>query len=227
MQKTTGYARLLAIWLLAFVTAALVFLLFPQVDIAFSQLFYAEGFAAAKDPLLKLLRTIYLDSVWALGLLSIGGALWFWWKRRFALARACGYVATGMLLGPGLLTNGILKAYWGRARPDAVAEFGGDKIFSPPLLMSDQCASNCSFVSGEGSGIFAAFFLLTGVFWGKLGPKARVLWVSVGGLIAIYGSGLRVAFGRHFFSDTLFAALFMALIAIVLHRVFRLGSASE
>ena len=55
--------------------------------------------------------------------------------------------------GPGLVVNGVLKAFWGRARPSQILEFGGAAQFTPPVQIADQCARNCSFVSGEASGV--------------------------------------------------------------------------
>ena len=58
-------------------------------------------------------------------------------------------------LGPGLVVNGILKEHWGRARPRDVTQFGGDRRFTPALVIADQCERNCSFSAGHPSAGFA------------------------------------------------------------------------
>ena len=55
------------------------------------------------------------------------------------------YVVGSIVLGPGIIVNGIFKSLWGRARPSQIVEFGGDKIYTPPLVITDQCDWNCSF----------------------------------------------------------------------------------
>ena len=71
--------------------------------------------------------------------------------------------------------------------------------FTPPLIPSDQCDRNCSFVSGESASIFALFFaagLMGGARW-------RVLLGT--GLALGTGAGLlRMAQGGHYLSDVIF-----------------------
>lgn len=62
-----------------------------------------------------------------------------------------------MLVGPFLIVNGIFKTFWGRARPRDIDLFGGSKAFSLPLEISNQCAWDCSFMSGHTA---VAFWLL-------------------------------------------------------------------
>jgi lipid A 4'-phosphatase len=124
------------------------------------------------------------------------------------------------ILGPGVLVNLVLKSVSGRARPADVTLFGGDANFTPAWLFSDQCVSNCSFVSGEGSG--AAALVISGVlvllelrsrlgdFWLRIGTTALVL-------LGVMAAAQRVATGRHFLSDTVFAILLIFGLAVVLH----------
>ena len=46
-------------------------------------------------------------------------------------AKAWLFLFLGLLVGPGLVVNGILKDHWGRARPAEIIEFGGTAHFSP------------------------------------------------------------------------------------------------
>ncbi len=205
----------------ACIASGLIFTIFPQIDLWAASLFFGpEGFALANDPFLQKLRnTLWRLSVLVpialLGLILAGFVL-----RRLRAAVCLGPLAF-MLLGPGLLVNGLLKAYWGRARPADVTEFGGLAQFTPPLTITDQCLRNCSFVSGEGAGIVAIslviFFLLSR--W--LSPGAQQALVVGLIVLCIAGAGLRVAMGRHFLSDVIFAALFMAILFRLMLPLFR------
>jgi len=227
MLARSRIGNLMLLWVVIFVLAAGVFLIWPGIDLAVTRLFYADGqFPAAGNPALQLLRSAFFAMTWAVFLAGLAVAVLGVLKQKSSWLRGGAFVALGMLLGPAVLANGIFKAHWGRARPEAVTEFGGNAQFTPPLLLSDQCPANCSFISGEGSGVFAVFFLLTALVWTRTGPLGRSLWLVFAGGAALFGAGMRVAFGGHFLSDTIFAALFMALIALVLYRLLRPGPAA-
>ena len=142
-----------------FILAIGLFALWPHLDIRVSGLFYdpAAGFWLAASPCLERLRMV----VWHL---STGMVLFSIIALAASLSgrplpsiqtRQAAFIFLLYLLGPLLLVNGILKSHWGRARPADIVEFGGTRMFSPPYLPADQCASNCSFVSGEGAAAVA------------------------------------------------------------------------
>jgi membrane-associated PAP2 superfamily phosphatase len=132
--------------------------------------------------------------------------------------RATLFVLATFALGPGLIVNGVLKENWGRARPRALLEFGGDAAFSPAWWISDQCARNCSFVSGEAAG---AFGLVALVF---LVPKEQRPAMSVFTLsFAAIVSLTRIAVGAHFLSDVLIAWLITLSVMIALDQVILKG----
>jgi lipid A 4'-phosphatase len=131
--------------------------------------------------------------------------------KRLERARSLFMLAV-LVIGPGVVTNLVLKDNLGRARPRDVIEFGGTKSFTPPLLPSRECPRNCSFVSGEASSMFAVFFalalLLPPYRWGLL----------IGGIAAGSLAGVvRIFQGAHFLSDVVFAGIFMALTVSLLH----------
>jgi len=122
-----------------------------------------------------------------------------------------------LALGPGLLVNVGLKDHWHRPRPVQVTAFGGPDAFRPFDTRDGQCRRNCSFVSGEGSSSFwtVAPALLAPPPWRTLALGAALLFAAATGL-------LRMAFGGHFLSDTLFAALLTwFVIAATWALVFR------
>jgi lipid A 4'-phosphatase len=109
-------------------------------------------------------------------------------------------------MGPGLVANLLLKDHWGRARPRHVAEFGGPKTFTPPLIPANQCPRNCSFVSGEAASIFLPFYAVAFVV-----PQWAAALVAAGTLLGFASGAVRVSQGAHFLSDVIFAGVFMAL----------------
>ncbi|OYX21132.1 MAG: hypothetical protein B7Z04_04035 [Rhodobacterales bacterium 32-66-9] len=210
----------------ALALALAVFAIWPQLDIAVSSWFYRSGagFWLAGDPWVEGLRNL----VWNVSILVfVASALVcvVALVRRRAdseTGRVAGFVFLLYLLGPILLVDGILKRFWGRARPATITDFGGDRAFTPPWLPSDQCASNCSFVSGEGSAAaaLALSFLVCAPIARRMLPRVAFrLYVVAGVLLPAAGLALRVMTGRHFLSDTVFAVLFVSAIALVLRRL--------
>jgi lipid A 4'-phosphatase len=196
----------------ACVACGLIFTLFPQIDLWTSALFYdGSAFPFENSSALQTLR----EAIWTLTLLvplcllalSVAGLV-----LRPVRAAICLGPLAFMLLGPGLVVNGILKAHWGRARPADVTEFGGLAQFTPPLTITDQCLRNCSFVSGEAAGIVAASLVIFYLLARHLSPKTRRALTLALVTLSIIGAGMRVTMGRHFLSDVIFAALFMALL---------------
>lgn len=127
----------------------------------------------------------------------------------------CGFMIAVLVMGPGVVANFILKDNVGRARPRDVIEFGGSKEFAPPLVPSAECARNCSFVSGEASSMFALFFGLALAL-----PRYRRRLLVAGLTIGLVAGGVRIIQGAHFFSDVMFAGVFMALTVSVLDVAF-------
>ena len=202
----TSRATEFRIALVAFGLLAALFIAFPQIDLAASGLFY-QG-----DGKWLLSR----DSAWLVlpywGLPRLGQALLvalivllllsFW--RRFpklkARRAAIGFLLVGGLLGPILLVDATLKEHSGRTRPVNTVNFGGSKQFTPAFIPADQCAKNCSFVSGH---VATASFIMA---FGWLGaPAVRRRWllasIAFGGVFAL----VRMVPGGHFLSDTIFA----------------------
>lgn len=229
-QSSAEFRRNLAVLLALLVTAAAVFSIWPGIDLWVAARFYdgAGVFAAETSRLGQTLRYLVWDLsivmfcaavvLWVAGLFGrrvrgIGPAMW-------------GFIALLFLLGPVLLSDTLLKEYWGRARPASVADFGGDRAFTPFWDKTDQCAANCSFVSGEASGAAAlaiALMVLAPALTRGWPGAARAGYVAAAVGLPLAAIAQRVAAGRHFLSDVVFAALFVALIALVLHRILLRG----
>ncbi len=100
-----------------------------------------------------------------------------------------------------------MKDHWHRPRPIQVVEFGGADPFRPYDRLDGLCVRNCSFVSGEGASSFwtVAPALLLPPPWRAVALLGALCFAAAAGT-------LRMAFGGHFLSDTLFAALFTWLV---------------
>lgn len=219
--KMTGWVLLGAIGVFS-----LVFLVAPEIDIWFSGLFFneADRFSHSFDKTFAVIRAIFMYGLMLMAFLTllllihnalIGG-------RRKISMNVWGFMVASFLVGPIGFVNGILKTYWGRARPADIEFFGGDKTFTPPMVITDQCDVNCSFVSGEGSAIATALIVLAIVLW----PNLKGIWRSVALYfvlpMSIFGISLRIITGRHFLSDTIFGALYCALIVWFLYGLFKM-----
>jgi lipid A 4'-phosphatase len=203
-----------------------VFAVWPGLDLSVSAAFFdGAGFPVAQDARAETVRLIIWDLAIAVALTSAGllGASLLLRKPMLRLpARNWGLILALFVLGPGVLVNGILKREWGRARPADTLNFGGTRQFTPPHDITDQCAANCSFVSGESAGAMAlaiALWLILSAWRTRL-PSwvfhfGRALIIMIPLITALQ----RVAAGRHFLSDTVLASLFVALLAAVLVRV--------
>jgi len=124
-------------------------------------------------------------------------------------SRAWLYLVLALLIGPVVVVNGVFKNHWDRARPVQVTDFDGTQIFTPPLVVADQCDDNCSFVSGDA----AVMFFLHSFAYVLHRRRRMVFYAGLGaGLI---GGFLRIAMGKHFFSDVLFAGAIVVLCSVL------------
>ncbi len=196
-----------------------LFFPFETVDRALASLFYVPGesFPARFGSSYHVGVRKSVNVVTTIAAVFLGVALvWrvFLGRRFFGLSRQIVlYLVLALALGPGLLANGIFKEHWGRARPSQIVEFGGDKTYSPPLAITDQCETNCSFVSGDAS----VGFIFLALGFAARGRACKIAGFAIGaGLGSLFGF-TRIAQGGHFFSDVLYSALFMLAVAWLLH----------
>lgn len=204
---------------LALAAMALLFSAWPALDLLASALFHDRTLGFVGDRV-WLVEAFYRGVPWvgragALMALIVAVACWrrpglgigpCWRRRWFGFGLA-------MLLGVGLLVNGVLKEGWGRPRPAAIAPFGGAASFEPALRPGAQCRTNCSFVSGHA----ATGYALMG--FGLIGSDAtRRRWWRAG-LVAGVAIGLaRMAQGGHFLSDVLFSGLAIWGVCLLLRE---------
>lgn len=219
--------RAILLLVVAILGAGLVFWLFPGIDLAVSRYFFdGIGFPVASNRGVEALRvTLYTaeDITFVLTLALLIVTLWRRAPIMGLVSRDWGFQLTVFVLGPGVLANLILKRLWGRARPWRVTEFGGTAQFTPPWQITDQCQANCSFISGEMSGATALMIALLMILAANriwMGESIYRLGQTVALALPLVTAWQRVAVGRHFLSDVVFAGLFVTLIAAVLARLF-------
>lgn len=189
-----------------FALLAVLFVAFPEIDLAASGVFHRDGrwsFSGGNWPLFELLYRGTPRIGQALLVILAGGLLLGQIKRlRWLHARRAvfGFLLAAALLGPVLLVDATLKDGWHRARPATVEAFGGPLKFTPAFVPTDQCPKNCSFVSGH---VATAAFVMA--FGWLAAPAVRRRWLlaslASGGLLAV----VRISAGGHFLSDTIFA----------------------
>jgi membrane-associated PAP2 superfamily phosphatase len=196
----------------------LAFGVFPQLDLDLAGLFFdpsAGGFWGRLDPVLNTLRDLSRLLVTLLAApagLALLGKLVLPRRRMLIPGRAAVLMIGALALGPGLVTNSILKNHWDRPRPIDVIQFGGEEHFVAWWDPRGDCPGNCSFVAGEPAG----------AFW-TLAPAALVppAWRGLATAAALaFGAGIglvRMAAGGHFFTDVAFSGLFTFLIIWLLH----------
>jgi lipid A 4'-phosphatase len=218
--RSVTSAALKAPLLLLVIGVAAALTLWGGIDKGFSALFYepGRGFPAWHNPLAATLRLSTRGSAFGVGIFLLFALLWrvILGRPLFALRRAAVvYLIAVFLLGPALIVNGVLKEEWGRARPSQIVEFGGDKHYTPPLIIAHECSRNCSFVSGEASLGFA--FVAFG--FAALTPRRRRLGIAAGLTLGSAFGLLRIAQGGHFLSDVYFAGVLMVALAWLLHEL--------
>ena len=215
--RQTGW---LLIAFLAFFTV--LFLNFPKIDLWFSSFFFSGTFAQRGNPTFEFIRYIFIDGLTILAILCVVLLVrsWMIGQRRAVPIQVWAYIVATFITGPLVMANGLFKSYWGRARPAEVEYFGGNADFSPPILISDQCDTNCSFVSGEGSAIATFIIVFTVVIWPNMTSRWKAATLYVGLPMSRSGIALRIITGRHFLSDTIFAVLFCGAIAWAFFHIF-------
>lgn len=208
----------LAIALTIAVVVGVVFAVHPRLDIDISALFYNRQnnlFDVNAQPWVNHSRAAarwLITLIFAPACLAVIGKLLMPKRRMLIGGRAALLLIVTMAFGPGVLTNLVLKDHWGRARPIDITQLGGTFRFTPWWDPRGECPNNCSFVAGEPSGAFwtVAPAALAPPQWRPLAYAAAIA----------FGSGigvLRMAGGGHFFTDIVFAGVFMFLVVWALY----------
>ncbi len=215
-EQPSGFARAkglpaasgILLYLLLLSALALVFALWPGLDMATTQFArsLADGAFAPRDgtwwPLYAWMQPAFF--AFAIGVLLLGLASWFLRRPLLGVTpRRAFFVVLSLALIQGLAIDVYLKSGFGRARPREMEAFGGDFLFTPFYLVSQACQKNCSFVSGHAGMAFSSVVL-------SFLPQKRAhrLWILVFALaFGLITGWMRVIQGGHFLSDVLFSGM--------------------
>ncbi|GAB6888269.1 phosphatase PAP2 family protein [Desulfothermus okinawensis JCM 13304] len=122
------------------------------------------------------------------------------------------YLFLVMVIGPGIIVNGILKGHWGRPRPRQTKTFNG-KLPYRTFWQKGTSGMGRSFPSGHAS---VGFYLFTPYFvFRKKQKKWAYFFLTLG-----IGSGLliglaRIIQGAHFITDIIYSGLIVYLTGLV------------
>ncbi len=218
-SKQTGFHLFLV--LMTTLVASVGFYLNPSIDMAVSQYFFdGEQFPLRHNGVLQALRQA---NFWA-GTLVIGASVALVMSRR--LRKAVG-VNLGRALVPlitygvgvGLIVNMFLKDTFGRARPRDTLGLGGDHPLSAAWELSEACASNCSFTSGEAAGAMAMMSMVYLIPAGQRTTR-RIAQLLLG-LLAVALSFNRILFGGHYLSDVVLSMLIVTVVMMTAELLVR------
>ena len=210
-MNRTGLAIALAVAALV----GVVFGVYPQFDLDVSALFFdankrtfemgGQAWTLYSRDVASALITLLV----APAFVAIVGKLTLPRRRMLIGGRAALLLIVTLALGPGVLANKIFKEHWGRMRPVDVTQFGGTDRFTPWWDPRGPCTENCSFIAGEPSG---AFWTLAPAALAP--PQWRLLTYGAALTFGAFVGSLRIAAGGHFFTDVMFAGVFMFLAGV-------------
>ncbi|WP_018014657.1 phosphatase PAP2 family protein [Teredinibacter turnerae] len=209
-------SKLLRWDLAACLTCAVVFLLWPNIDLKVAGMFYsANDFTYANNGFVRVVYLVFakIQVVYLLAIIAaivITSRKQWWVSRRKAL-----FLLLTLLIGPGILVNLLLKDNTvGRPRPQHVVQFGGEMTFAPTFHYSGECAKNCSFVSGHAA---IAFYLMA-LAW----VRQKRVWLVYGTALGALVGFVRILQGGHFLSDVIFAGWVTYFTCVVCAYAFKL-----
>ena len=216
ISKTLMITKVLVIFfiLAVFVTVG------PEIDIYISSLFYygdkqflVQSYYPISIFFRKILLPILLIYVFILPIvLKFLPLQKIYFDYRFSVSEIIFIWVSGAITML-LIVNVILKNMWGRVRPNDISYFDGVYNFTPWYKISNTCASNCSFVSGDSS---VGFLLIIFYFLTK---KNTYLYLGL-----IFGSVLgfiRIIAGGHFFSDIIFSQIVVTITTLACFILYK------
>jgi lipid A 4'-phosphatase len=201
---------------ISFIFFLSLFQLYPELDLAVSDLAFKEN----NFILSKSLVIVWLDRFIEYGALAIWGAFLIYFtiqgkKPKIIKAKQAKYVALVGLLGTIAAVH-IMKRYFLRCRPLHMEAFGGPASFTEPWQVNLISSPNdcLSFVSGHAALGFLIFSLA--FLYEKSNKKHKrflLLGLIVGGLFGL----MRILQGQHFLSDVIFSGYLVFFTAYLLN----------
>jgi lipid A 4'-phosphatase len=194
-----------------------------NLDVALEKFFYLreKGWIYKNNPLVRF--SYHYAPLPALGA-AIGALLIFiasfWIQSLVPYRKVTVFCVLLMMLGPGLVINGIFKATWGRPRPSQINTFSGQNKFTC-IWKKGASRKYQSFPSGHASMGF--FFLFPFFFFRRRSRKWAVIFLALGFSYGIIIGLARMMQGAHFASDIVWSAGFVYLCGLILYYMLRLN----
>ena len=201
---------------------AVLFIIFPQLDIGFSQIFFADSefFLSGNFFVYWVNKSVYY-LVMLITMLLVVLFLYGLIRNNASLRKKSIYLLVVLILGPGLIVNLVFKNNFGRVRPKNIIEFGGDSYFSPAFYISDQCKSNCSFTCGDAS---VGFYIYAFCY---VFPQNRKWFFLLASIITLLFSFVRIVLGAHFLSDVIFSGYITIFTIHIMYGIFGFNQLKE
>jgi lipid A 4'-phosphatase len=169
-------------------------------------------------------KALYDWGIYPAWILGGGGlAVWiasFFWPKLEPWRDPGLFYGLLLLIGPGILVNGGFKPCWGRPRPNAMAEFGGQREFVP-VLVRGQGKVESSFPSGHAA---TGFYLMAPAFVyyhrrRRVALAFLLLGITSGTVIGM----ARIVAGGHFPTDVIWAGAIVYFSGLILAAPFKFG----
>jgi len=150
--KLAGVAALIG------VAAAIVFVGWPDIDLAAARLFYVgpRHFLFNHSELATALRWGFRALTWGTAIAAVTGIILALARRRhlFGLGLPeCIFLALVLITGPGLIANTVLKDNWARPRPLHVTEFGGPDVMRLADLPAPEPGEGAVLIDVDAAGV--------------------------------------------------------------------------
>ena len=201
-------------WLL-FLSSSIIFIIFPQIDLFVSNLFFdGKTFPANGTWIEEFLYHSVKPIIILFALSSLAIFLYNFFKKENFLnidAKVILYLLLILGVAPGLIVNTVLKENWGRARPAQTINYGGTKEFTPAFILSNQ--GGYSFSSGHSA---AAFSLLG---FALLAKRRRKFWIALALGYGAVVSIARISSGGHFLSDVMVSFFIVYIFTYIFHML--------
>lgn len=208
--------RDLIVWALIFGILTIPFIFF-KIDIAFQKPFYTaeDGWFLAKIPFWDFIYKygIFLGYFMVVGALVIMSVS-YWKKALVKWRRPAFFLLFVMILGPGVLVNGVLKEHWGHPRPREIKEFGGKEDFVKVWVKGPTKGK--SFPCGHASMGF--FMSIPFLFLRKNYRKWAWSFFLFGTFYGLLIGFARMIAGGHFAGDVLWSAGIVWLTGILAYH---------
>jgi membrane-associated PAP2 superfamily phosphatase len=223
-----------AVWIPALILFALTAVFrFTDVDVALVRPFFVGREAgdqfSDRWPLMCAYpwKALYDWGIYPGLILGVGGLLvWiasFCWVKLRPWRDQGLFYGLLLIVGPGIIINGVLKPYWGRPRPNAITQFAGPREFLR-VWEWGHGQEESSFPSGHAS---MGFCLMAPAFvCYRRRPRLALAFL----LLGLIGGGImglaRVVAGGHFPSDVVWAGGLIYFTALMLAALFKFGQES-